>query len=293
MPSFADMLGERQYVSQYATDPVGLTVYRGGAPGDADGNDVTFRMESLDGTVVVFERSATHTATGTYETLLSSVESGQPGLYKVTATYTIDGTPQNHIGIVEVGESNPAYDSLDVGMKAIVESVWVRFADLFDSPTGGPHLQVYFQTRFNRGRIAQLLGMALNRLNTIAQPHMTYSLHGPPEGAQFPYASWGGLLDNLTYIEAIKHLVRSYTEQPLADGITVSRLDRRDYMERWMRVLAMEQEDAKASLDVFKIAHMGLGRASVLVSGGVYGDYGPTRLPGSAAARPRYWTRWY
>jgi hypothetical protein len=138
--------------------------------------------------------------------------------------------------------------------------------------------------------MAQLLQVAMNRLNTVSQPHMTYSLD--PEVNQFPYAQWGGLLDHLLYIETIKHLIRSYVEQPVADGVTVARQDRRDYMQRWEEVLRMETEDATSALEVFKIAHMGLGRPRVLVSGGVYGNWGPERLP-LLNARPRFWTRYY
>jgi hypothetical protein len=291
--AFSDDLGERQYASQYGTPSVGFVVHRAGVPGDADANEVTVRMETLDGTTVVFERPALHPSTGTYEVILTSAETQSPGLFKMTWSYAIDGLPQTFVSLLEVGESSPAYDRLDEGMKAVVESAWIRFADLFDSPQGGPHLQVYFQTRFGRGRMAQLLGIALGRLNTIAQPHTTYSLEGPPNGKQFPLAQWGGLLDQALYIEAIKHLIRSYVEQPEPVGVNVARLDRRDYMQRWESILNMEQADLKGSLDVFKMAHMGLGRPSVLVSGGVYGTYGPTRLSHSAAARPRYYARFH
>jgi hypothetical protein len=174
-------------------------------------------------------------------------------------------------------------------MKGVVEAVWMRFADLFDSPGGGPNLMVYFQSRFGRGRIAQLLGVALNRLNIVAQPHTTYTLTGPPDGNEFPLAKWGGLLDQATYIEVLKHLIRSYTEQPEAPGVNIARLDRRDYAQRWQTVLEAEERDYRDMLDNFKIAHMGFSRPRVLVSGGVYGSYGPTRLAASAAARPRYW----
>ena len=289
--AFSELLGERQYASQYSIEPVGLVIHKAGVVADADANEVDVQMASLDDSVILFDRPADHTGLGTYETLLSSVETSTPGIWKLTWSYEIDNVEQTFVSLVEVGTAAPAYDSLDVGFKAIVESAWVRFADLFDSPYGGPHLQVYFQARFTRQRMAQLLGMAVNRLNTISQPHMTYSLD--PEANPFPYSQWGGLLDTLLYIETIKHLVRSYTEQPQADGVTVARQDRRDYMDRWLRVLQMEQEDATTSLEMFKIAHMGLGRPKVLVSGGVYGNYGPTRLPHSAAARPRYWYRFY
>jgi hypothetical protein len=113
-------------------------------------------------------------------------------------------------------------------------------------------------------------------------------------GALFPTAQWGPLLGTLTWIETLKHLIRSYTEQPNFIGSgNISRLDRRDYVQRWRDVLMDEEKAAQAQLDVFKISQMGLGRPAVLISGGVYGRYGPTRMAGSVAARPRYWTRFY
>lgn len=287
--SFSDQLGDRLWVSQYSIEPVGLVVHKAGEVADADANEVTLSMRSLDDSVVKFTRPLERLEEGTYETMLSSVETSEVGIWKLVFSYDLDGVEQTFVGLLEVGEASPAYDKLDVGFKAVIESAWVRFADLFDSPHGGPHLQVYFQTRFGRGRMAQLLQIAVNRLNTVAQPHTTYSLD--MESNPFPFAKWGGLLEQLLYIEAIKHLIRSYTEQPDAQFINVSRLDRRDYFNRWQEVLRMETEDATAMLDVFKIQHMGLGRPRVLVSGGVYGNYGPERLPMSAAARPRYYYR--
>jgi hypothetical protein len=176
-------------------------------------------------------------------------------------------------------------------MKQIVTNVWIRFEDTFDSPQGGPHLQVYFQTQMSRGRLAQLLRLALGFLNTMAQPYSSFS--ADPQRGEFPYAQWGPLLEQALYVETLKHLIRSYTEQPMPNGITVARMDRRDYTDRWRAVLDDEMQWFKQQLDVFKISMMGLGRPRVLVSGGVYGSYGPTRLPGSAAARPMFWSRNY
>lgn len=288
--SFTELIGDRQYLGQFAIEDLGLEVHKNGALADADGNAVTATMTSLVGNTVVFtDRAATHVGTGLYEVTLSSVETQNVGMWKLTWSYELDGVPQTFVGLIEVGKSSPSYDRLSEGFKGVIESVMWRFADLFDSPLGGPHLQVYFQTRWSRGRMADMLQSALGKLNTISQPHMTYTLdeaRGP-----FPYANWGPLLEQGLYIETIKHLIRSYTEQPLADGVTVPRLDRRDYMDRWRAVLDMETADYTPMLENFKIAHMGLGRPRVLVSGGVYGSYGPTRIAGSAAARPRYWAR--
>jgi hypothetical protein len=200
--------------------------------------------------------------------------------------------PQELQTYIQIGATNPAYDALDAGMKGIVESVWIRFADMFDSPQGGPHLQVFFQTAFSRGRIAQLLQIALNKINLTMQPAFSFTTDA---GSQFPYQDWGGLLEQGLYIETIRHLIRSYVEQPNPTGVTVSRMDRRDFSDRWTSVYEMEYADYMNMLSDFKIQMMFLSRPRVLVSGGAYGNWGPTRLPGSAAARGinRVWAAFY
>lgn len=282
---------ERQYVSQYATDTLGLSVVRVGVPADVDDTMSVSMLREADGTQV-FQRDATHVSTGLYETALSSAESAEPGNYTVVWIYSLDGVGQEYRTYLVIGQAEPAYDALIAPLKDMVDTTWIRFADLFDSPAGGPNLMTYFQTHYTRGRLAQLMRIAVGTLNTIAQPYQTYTVDGDG-GAAFPVAKWGPLLERSLYVEALKHLIRSYVEQPMFVGGSVTRLDRRDYMDRWRSVLADEEPTFRQQLEVFKIANMGMGRPAVLVSGGVYGRYGPTRVAGSVAARPRMWTRWY
>lgn len=288
---------ERQYISQYAADVLGLVIHKAGEPADADGVvTLNFIAEGVGETAptVVFSRTASRQAVGTYEITLAATDTATPGLYTLSWAYAIDGVPQTYLTYAEVGQAAPDYDRLAPSMKQIVDSVWIRLADLFDAPVGGPNLQTYFQANFGRGRIAQLLRIGVGRLNTMAQPYSNYTLDDGQGGGAFPVDQWGSLLETATWIEVLKHLRRSYVEQPnvmLAAG--VSRLDRRDYMDRWGQILDDEETMFKGQLDTFKIAHMGFGRPAVLVSGGVYGRYGPTRVAGSMAARPRYWTRFY
>lgn len=282
---------ERQYISQFATDVLGLGVVRLGVPADVDDAVMVTFVREADAKIV-FQRAATHASTGLYETQLSAEESGTAGLYTVVWNYALDGLAQEYRTYVEVGEAFAAYDMLAPAMKDIVDTTWIRFADLFDSPGGGPNLMTYFQTHYNRGRLAQLLRIAVGTLNTTAQPFQTYTIDGDG-GAAFPVDRWGALLERSLYVEALKHLVRSYVEQPMFVGGSVTRLDRRDYMDRWRSILGDEEPTLRQQLEVFKIANMGMGKPAVLVSGGVYGRYGPTRIAGSAAARPRMWTRWY
>jgi hypothetical protein len=251
---------------------------------------LTMTDESTNG--VVFTRAATRVSLGTYQTVTSSTETAIPGNFTLTWTYALAGNPQTYSTYVVIGPAVPDYDVLNADMKAIVEITMHRFADLFDSPGGGPNLTTYFQTHFNRGRMAQLLRIAVGTMNTIAQPFMTYTVDGVG-GALFPTAQWGPLLERMLYVEAVKHLIRSYVEQAQFVGGNVTRLDRRDYMDRWRTVLADEEVTLKSQLDIFKISNMGLGQANVLVSGGAFGRYAPTRIAGSAAARPRMWSRFY
>ncbi len=284
-------LVDRYYLSQFGTDTVGIQINIAGAPGDPDTNTVTVTMYNiLEATV--FTEAATRVGVGTYQITFTSAQSAVPGFYTLAWDFTISSVPQEMQTYLQVGAGNPAYDALDIGMKGIVESVWIRFADMFDSPQGGPHLQVYFQTAFSRGRLAQLLQIALNKINLTMQPNMGFTLAA---GSEFPYDYWGGLLEQGLYIETIRHLIRSYVEQPMPQGVTVSRNDRRDFTDRWQNVYDMENADYMNMLSDFKIQAMFLSRPRVLVSGGAYGNWGPTRLPGSAAARGinRVWAAYY
>src|SRR5690606_5188822 len=296
-PDFIDWR-EREYFGRNTVQRLGLSLIGpdGTTPVDADG-DVTLTYWYLDTPEgvgeQVFQRVAEHPGTGLYEVRLTSEDTGRVGNYTGIWSYEKDGQPESYTVHTVVGEANPAYDQLPGAFQEVVDNVWIRFADLFDSPAGGPHLQTYYQTHWSRGRMAQLMGMGLRRLNVISQPYQTHTIDGTG-GPVFPNHQWGGLLELVTYIEALKHLRRSYLEQPeamLAGG--VSRLDRRDYFDRWGQLLAEAEEDLKSAQDTFKLSFMFLGTPQVLVSGGVYGRYGPTRIAGSVAARPRYYTRFY
>lgn len=283
---------DRQYVSQYAVDVMGLRLLQNQVPVDADAG-VVLTMVSEDTGNQVFSRPTDHNGTGDYSATFNSAETSVPGAYTLMWVYALAGQSEYYETGIEIGPAAPSYDGLVAPMKDLVEHVMIRIADTIDSPGGGPNLTTYVQSKFGRGRIAELMRIALGRMNTIAQPFASFTVDGDG-GAQFPYLQWGPLLEAMTWIEVLKHLIRSYTEQPqFAGSGNVSRLDRRDYVQRWRDVLMEEESAAKSQLDVFKISQMGLGRPAVLISGGVYGRYGPTRMAGSVAARPRYYSRFY
>jgi hypothetical protein len=281
---------ERQFLSQFGSPSLGLIVHVGGVLGDVDGNVVTVMMLPDAGGSAVFSRSAVHLGTGTYQTTLTGADSATAGYYYLVWSYQIAGIPHTYQTYIEIGQSGTDYDFLDDDLKAVIDQTWNRFADLFDSPSGGPVLQTYFESHYNRNRMAQLLRLALNRINTVTQPYQTFSLVDP---GKFPTAKFSAILEMGLYIETLKHLIRSYVEQPIVDGGgQYARLERRDYMDRWITVLQMEETDYQKTLGVFKMQFMGLGDSRVLVSGGLYGNWGPTRNA-YMAAQPRFFGVFY
>ncbi len=287
---------ERQYISQFSQPPLTFSIYIGGVLADPDGQAVSavLRMQNPDGTLYQVQTyAAVRQSAGLYQITPSSADTQNPGQAELTWSYSVNGLPQTYVSYLTIGPANPAYDALPQAMQDFLEEqVWVRFADLFDSAGGGPNIQAYYQTHWSRGRIAQLMGIALQKINGVAQPWTSYTLDGNG-GPQFPIEFWGGLLANYTFVEGVKQLIRAYAEQPMFAGPPIARQDRRDYADRWREVLKDEQAELKSMLDVFKIRHVMSGSPRVLVSGGTYGRYAPTRIAGSVAARPRMWARWY
>lgn len=278
-----------RFISRYSISNLDFVVIdSAGDPVNADAApNASFRAYA-SGTSVWSRATTLIQSPGVYRLTISSSESANPGLFYVQWDYNISAVPQQYRTDIEIpSSSSPLYNTLSDGYQAVVDYAWQRFEDLFDSAVGGPHLLMYAQSNFGRERVAQLMRTALNNLNSAAQPHSTYSIE--TGGQEFPLNEWGGILEQGTTVEIIKHLMRSYVEQPEAQGVTPARLDRRDYLSRWREILDVETEEYKRQLAVFKMAQMNLGRGAILVAGGIYGNIPAYTNP---ARRPRSVPTW-
>jgi hypothetical protein len=299
-------LTEYQYHSQFSADPVGIILNVGGNLTDPDDQAVTVSMWQVPtpGTEVQQLPAAlfgpvatTRQAVGIYQYTFLSAQTSAPGYYRLDWQFSLNGAPVTDSTFIEIGPASPAYDSLPENMRQIVEDVTLKFWDGFDSPQGGPNLRMWYQSHFGRGRIAQLLIQTIQHLNVSGQPVNWYTATGRNSdgtaGSMFPLRGWEGLINSALTVEVIKHLMRAYVEDPDIQGAVQARVVRRDYLDRWERMLNIEERDFKRQYDTFKIRQMFIATPRVLVAGGAYANFSPIRMVGSVVARPAYFWRYY
>jgi hypothetical protein len=153
------------------------------------------------------------------------------------------------------------------GSDVIVDAVWLRLEDCFDSTEGGPWLRDVTLRYFDRNKIAALVPFALTRIN-LAPPmtnvtldyFVTIGADGLPSDDVDQAILVQGML-----LETIRHLMRSYVEQPQPQGAQVVYEDRRDYLQRWQSIYQLEQQEFLAILALWKRQFLGLGRTALLI----------------------------
>lgn len=114
--------------------------------------------------------------------------------------------------------------------------------------------------------------VAVIRINTMGFPVTNYSVGRGPGNKSQVHQNLRGLTTIGLYIETLRHLIRSYVEQPEFRNQQINYTDRRDYMNRWQTVLADELRDYEKNVRMAKRSLLSLGGGSLLVSGGIYGS---------------------
>jgi hypothetical protein len=269
----------RQEISQYSTPRLGMNIIADGSNIDPDSISMTL-YQKLD-----FSPDADPLGPG-IEYSIDDLEHEEVGVFSVVLDpaltsllsqvalkwqYVIDGATYQYWDYYQILGYMPTYEALNDGEKGVIRQVAQMFEDLYDSVEGGPHLKEEFQTHFGTERIAQMMELAMNRINITSQPYTNYNI-GAGTGPRFPESGYS-LLVMGTYLEVVRHLIRSYTEMPTMQGSPgVAFYDRSNYVSRWRDILNDESEDYKAAVRSFKRSLMGLGGGALIVAGGIYGS---------------------
>lgn len=184
------------------------------------------------------------------------------GQYMAVATFvTVDeGNKSTRLDFQVIDPFNPPTPS---NIEILGEKVWERFEDLFDASDEGPWLRDMTKNTFTKKKMPRFVDEALFKINQQNPPtdltlDMFYA-NGQPT-ADLPLVTEGA------YLAVVRHLIRSYVEQPTPTGINAGWMDRRDYMARWMQVYQMEYEMWQGWLALYKRQFLGLGHSKVLVS---------------------------
>ena len=183
-----------------------------------------------------------------------------PGLYKVRAQFiTADNQKKSDRIWFEAIDPFPVAATTPGG--EAVSRAWMKLEDLFDSELGGPHLRDRTLANFDQTKMAKLLPDALYNIGATFAPVVHYTED------TFDFVQHSPLAGQALLVESIRHLMRSYVEQPLPVGSNVTYFDRRDYLNRWQIILQMEVEKLTSWIDLFKQDQLSFGSTAMLVGG--------------------------
>lgn len=265
-------MARRDTVSQYSTDTIGIGIYEQNQYQDADGDVLISVLREETNTLVIENEAATRDELGLYSFALTVPITSIKGNYTATWFYTIKGVDKEFKYQFTVVDPQPFFDSLDAAQKQLVDNIYHRVSDGFDSTIGGPYLWELPQSSFSYETIAKLMVVdAMNMIN-FSKPKAFIPPYGigATSGKQIPPA-WYGLVEKATSYELYKHLARSYLEIPNPVGVNVAHLDRRDYSDRWMKIAAYEKEELEMQLRMLKRAFQyGVMSRSSLLAGGIF-----------------------
>lgn len=281
-PKIRDQSIVRKFVSQGGRGYIAVNLRDGTSSIDADPNTLALKVWYLNpleqfptsddprGSVIVDvdADAIQREELGHYFYNIGPEHTANRGVLTAQWSYSVGGNDFTFYDHLQILEQMPFYDSLQDSEKYVVERVSWMFGDLFDSTEGGPHLIEPFQTHFNYERVAQLSSLAAERINLTGYPATNWGV-GP--GTQTVPLNFNGLLVFGTYLEVLRHLMRSYVEIPDFVGMNVTYTSRKDYLQRWESIYQLEAPQFEAMVKRAKRSLLQLGRGSILVGGGIYG----------------------
>jgi hypothetical protein len=266
-------MARKHAISRWAEDDIGIAIFAGGALVDPVPQAVAVVVRDAAGAAIQ-SGAATRDGVGLYSFRLTVASTKELGQFTAAWSYTLDGNPREFTTDFEVVPPQVFWDALTPEEKQLVDNVYHRVSDNFDSELGGPYLWEVPQATFGFETIARLM-------TTDALPYVNFSKFPPFQppftvgvpangGKPFP-AGWYGVLEKATHWSVLKHLSRSYIEIPVAEGVNVARLDRSPYRDRWREEARDEKEELDRMLGQLKRQYMfGVRSRSLLLAGGFF-----------------------
>lgn len=225
---------------------------------------VNFLVQKPDGTVSSVQGTVQPDGSGFYRW----TDTTMIGEYLIQSQFTLLSGEVRSVmtNFAVVDPFNPAIPS---GMDLIVEQVQLRLEDTFDSIEGGPWLRDQTLGQFDYTKIADFINEALLDINVEMPPtNFTLDFFTLPTvvaGVSSPNPNMP-ILIKAVLVLTIRHLMRSYVEQPMPTGGQVVWEDRTRYTQTWQQVYQVEYQDFIQKLRLWKRTTLGLGHSALLTS---------------------------
>jgi len=187
------------------------------------------------------------------------------GQYLVVAAFTTLQGRQSARSDFEVAD--PFDDASPSPSWVIADAAWRKLEDCFDAEDEGPWLRDMTLNYFNKDKMEAFISEALFDINVQHPPtDLGEGAFVHQRGAETYATADLPLISQAVFMAVLRHLMRSYAEQPNPVGAQIAWHDRRDYLQRWQTVYAIEQEQYRRILALFKRRFLGLGQSRLLVS---------------------------
>jgi hypothetical protein len=230
----------------------------------ADITSVSFEVAKPDNTRVT--TSGAVQADGSGLLLFNTTDTLGP--YVALATFTLTPAHGSLVKSARVDfEVVDPFDSASPSQSYVIAlSAWAKIEDCFDTEDDGPWLRDMTNTYFTKEKMESFIDEALFFINQANPPtqlgigNFVSSTTPPIPTTDLPLIAQG------TFVVVLRHLIRSYVEQPNPVGAQIAWHDRRDYLQRWQSVLQIEQAAFDKMLALYKRQFLGLGHTKVLVA---------------------------
>lgn len=199
------------------------------------------------------------TGDGSAEYLVPSSVINEAGEYLSVAQFHLNDGRKKSV-IVDFDVVDPFEATATGKFDPWIDLTWRKIEDCFDSEIGGPWLRDMTLARFDKSKIRTLIPEALLDIN-VQQPITHFSENNFPNDDVS-----GALISQALTVVTIRHLVRSYAEQPDVTSSPVAFLDRRRYSDAWATVLKIEEPQYRRVLALWKRQYFGLGSSKLLVA---------------------------
>ena len=185
-----------------------------------------------------------------------------PGHYVGVATFSLtDGSTQSTRSDFELFDP---FAVVDTQTRVVADGVWTKLEDCFDSEDEGPWIQDVTMHFFREEKMEKFISEALFDINH-QNPPTALGLDSFVTTDGIPTNDYPLLVQSIL-VQVIRHLMRSYVEQPAPTGAQIAYQDRRDYLQRWKEVYELEYNTYMRWVSLYKRGFLQLGHSKVLVA---------------------------